>query len=188
MDVDQETNVPRRVEDLWFEDGNIVIQAGNSQFRVHRSVLAARSSVCKDMLSVPQSPESELVDGCPLVRLTDSEMEVEVFLKALFLPEFFMPFPYLTTFDVATGCLRLSHKYEVNYLRRRALRVVHLSSGYNTKLSTRDTVDHYINDSHPELRTNIWSWLWPDDDSNFKIYAIQLFREPSTTFLPLSMT
>ncbi|KAJ7500465.1 hypothetical protein B0H11DRAFT_1714417 [Mycena galericulata] len=168
MDVDPETNLPRHVEDLWFEDGNIVIQAGNSQFRVYRGVLAARSSVFKDMLSVPQPPESELVDGCPLVRLTDSEMEVEVFLKALFLPEFFMPFPSATTFDVAAGCLRLSHKYGVDYLRRRAL--VHLSSVYHSKLSTRDIAEHYLSDSHPPGESH-------------EIYAVEVFREVDALWL-----
>ncbi|KAJ7494255.1 hypothetical protein B0H11DRAFT_1858006 [Mycena galericulata] len=183
MDVDPETNLPRHVEDLWFEDGNIVIQAGNSQFRVYRGVLAARSSVFKDMLSVPQSPESELVDGCPLVRLTDSEMEVEVFLKALFLPEFFMPFPSATTFDVATGCLRLSHKYGVDYLRRRAL--VHLSSVYHSKLSTRDIAEHYLSDSHPVLPPNIMSLNWPFDEpgESHEIYAVEVFREVDALWL-----
>ncbi|KAJ7700677.1 hypothetical protein B0H17DRAFT_882729, partial [Mycena rosella] len=77
---------PHRVEELWFEDGNLVLQAGNSQFRLHRSILAARSPVFQDMLSFPQPPESELVEGCPLVRLPDAESEVTVFLKAIFIP------------------------------------------------------------------------------------------------------
>ncbi|KAF8145623.1 hypothetical protein K438DRAFT_1425906, partial [Mycena galopus ATCC 62051] len=50
-------------QDLWFEDGNIVIQAGNSQFRVYRGVLAKRSSVFQDMLSSPQPPDAETIEG-----------------------------------------------------------------------------------------------------------------------------
>ncbi|KAF7353910.1 hypothetical protein MVEN_01077100 [Mycena venus] len=123
MEVElQHASEPQQpVRTLWFEDGNLVIQAGNSQYRVYRGFLATRSSVFEDMLSFPQPPDSELVDGCPLVHLPDPEVEVTPFLKALFEPEFFMPFPAGTTFDAVVGCLRLSHKYGVDYLHRRAL-------------------------------------------------------------------
>jgi hypothetical protein len=84
MEVDTERNPVQRVEELWFEDGNLVIQAGNTLFRVYRGVLAARSPVFYDMLSFPQPSDSELVEGCPLVRLHDSASEVTVFLKAIF--------------------------------------------------------------------------------------------------------
>jgi hypothetical protein len=53
-----------------------------------------------------------------------------------FLGRFFMPYPAPTTFETIAGILRLSHKYEVDYLRRRAL--VHLSSMYPTRLSAVD--------------------------------------------------
>ncbi|KAJ7438526.1 hypothetical protein B0H11DRAFT_1752724 [Mycena galericulata] len=182
MDVDPEACPPRRIEELWFEDGNIVIQAGNSQFRVYRGVLAARSSVFQDMLSFPQPQDSELVEGCPLVRLTDSEIEVGVFLKALFEPEFFMPFPSPTTFDVLSGCLRLSHKYGVDYLRRRAL--VHLSTGYDTELSKWDSdkTTPYFCESPLVVSPNITSWYSPKDPAG-DVYAIQLFREVDALWL-----
>ncbi|KAJ7500456.1 hypothetical protein B0H11DRAFT_1855927 [Mycena galericulata] len=181
MDVDPEASPSQRIEKLWFEDGNIVIQAGNSQFRVYRGILAARSSVFQDMLSFPQPPDSELVEGCPLVRLTDSEMEVGVFLKALFDPEyFFMPYPSPTTFDVVTGCLRLGHKYGVDYLRRRAL--LHLSSGYDTKLSRWDRAFHYFPRCMPAVPTDIISWSFPDNRAG-DIYAVQVFREVDALWL-----
>ncbi|KAJ7142085.1 hypothetical protein C8R43DRAFT_1131078 [Mycena crocata] len=114
MDVDTALTEPQRVQDLWFEDGNIVIQAGNSQFRVFRGILAARSPVFEDMFSLPQPADSEAVDGCPCFR-------------------FFKPYPYSTEFNIIFGCLRLGQKYEVDSLRRRAL--VHFSSRYATSLS-----------------------------------------------------
>ncbi|KAJ7829984.1 hypothetical protein B0H14DRAFT_2808287 [Mycena olivaceomarginata] len=131
MDNEQ-TNKPQRVQDLWFEDGNLVIQTGNSQYRVYRGLLATCSGVFTDMLSFPQPADAELVEGCPLVRLLDPDVEVTPFLKAIFQPDFFMPFPAPTALDAIVGCLRLSHKYGVDYLRRRAL--IHLSSRYPTKL------------------------------------------------------
>jgi hypothetical protein len=39
------------------------------------------------MLSFPQPADAELVEGCPLVRLLDPDVEVTPFLKAIFQPE-----------------------------------------------------------------------------------------------------
>ncbi len=44
---------------------------------------------------------------------------------------FFEAFPAATTFPILAGVLRMSHKYEVDELRKRAL--VHLSSCYPTR-------------------------------------------------------
>ncbi|KAJ6548096.1 hypothetical protein DFH09DRAFT_628608 [Mycena vulgaris] len=174
MDVDTQPGDPQRIQDLWFEDGNIVIQAGNSQFRVHRGILATRSPVFQDMLSFPQPQGSELVEGCPLVRLPDAEIEVMDFLKAIFIPEYFAPFPALTKFEIIVGCLRLSHKYEVDYLRRRAL--VHLSSGHRTTLSEWDSSTYNHLPSTTRSASDITSWSLPDDPSS-RICVIQLARE-----------
>ncbi|KAJ7753411.1 hypothetical protein DFH07DRAFT_1061510 [Mycena maculata] len=182
MDVDAEPTTPNHVEGLWFEDGNLVIQAGSSQFRVYRGILAARSPVFQDMLSIPQPADAELVDGCPLVRLPDSENEVTVFLKAIFLPQFFRPFPIKTEFDIIAGCLRLSHKYGVDYLRRRAL--VHLSSGYRTSLTEADNTYHESNPTRPAVEID--SWPAPASHS-YKIHVIQLAREVEAPWiLPLA--
>ncbi|KAJ7612116.1 hypothetical protein FB45DRAFT_759985 [Roridomyces roridus] len=171
MQVDDK---PHRIPELWFEDGNIVIQAGKSQFRVHRGILSARSSVFQDMLSFPQPLDSELVEGCPVVRLHDAETEVTVFLRAIFDPDYFMPFPAKTQFEILQGCLRLSHKYSVEYLRLRAL--VHLSSPFRTALSEWDNA--YWDDREGpsnRLPSEVESWL-ADDVSTF-IAVIQLARE-----------
>ncbi|KAJ7119090.1 hypothetical protein C8R44DRAFT_673414 [Mycena epipterygia] len=174
MEVDNQTpaSETHRVQDLWFDDGNLVIQAGNSQYCVHRGILAARSSVFQDMLALPQPPHSELVDGCPLVHLPDPATELTVILKAIFDPEFFMPFPAPTTFDNTVGCLRLSHKYGVDYLRRRAL--IHLASGFRTTLSEWDSAAYEVNNPN-RFPLEIRSWPWASDSD--KIYAIQLARE-----------
>ncbi|KAJ7490881.1 hypothetical protein FB451DRAFT_1221319 [Mycena latifolia] len=130
MEVDTEP------ANVWFEDGTLIIDTGNVLHRVSRSILAARSSVFKDMFSLPQPPDAETLQGCPVVRLQDSPDDILVFLRAIFDAEFFMPYPAPTTFNAVAGILRLSNKYEVPYLRRRAL--VHLSSVYPTKLSDLD--------------------------------------------------
>ena len=65
---------------IWYDDGSIVIQAGSTQFRVHRSILWANSPVLKDMLPV----DEELVEGCPILRLSDSAEDVAHLLKVLY--------------------------------------------------------------------------------------------------------
>ncbi|KAJ7434049.1 hypothetical protein B0H11DRAFT_2119599 [Mycena galericulata] len=137
-----------RVPDLWFDDATLILRAENSLFRVSKSVLAARSSVFRDMLSFPQTAmqiedgsgasmgegeEEEHMDGCPVVRLHDSAADVTYFLRAIFDSSFFEPPPSKTDLAAITGILRLSHKYDVHYLRRRAL--LHLDTGYPTSLA-----------------------------------------------------
>ncbi|KAK7039896.1 hypothetical protein R3P38DRAFT_3391255 [Favolaschia claudopus] len=125
-----------RVPGLYFPDDNLVLRAENHLYRVSKGVLAARSSVFRDMLSFPQQKGcegEETVDGCPVVRLHDDPEDVAVFLKAIFDSSFFEPPPTPTTLPTITGILRLSHKYDVPHLRRRALQ--HLDTGYPTSLS-----------------------------------------------------
>nr|GAT45809.1 predicted protein [Mycena chlorophos] len=176
MDIDAPaTTEPCRAEELWFEDENIVLQAGNTQYRVHRSMLARHSPVFRDMLAFPQPADAELVDGCPLVRLHDAEEEVTPFLRALFDLEFFLPFPEPTTFDAIYGCLRLSNKYDVPSLRRRAL--VHLSSQFRTNLKQHAVLvalaaaDVGVKANSPQRST------WPQADLDTLLRVISIARE-----------
>ncbi|KAJ7689832.1 hypothetical protein B0H17DRAFT_1065952 [Mycena rosella] len=91
-------------------------------------------------------------------------------------PRYFLPFPALTTFDIIVGCLRLSHKYEVDHLRRRAL--IHLSSRYRTTLAEFDS--SWYGDSNQRQRPseNIVSCpISHKVRTGFHIYAIHLARE-----------
>ncbi|KAJ6496183.1 hypothetical protein C8R45DRAFT_866091 [Mycena sanguinolenta] len=121
-----------RAEELWFKDCGLVIRSGNTLFRVSGEILATKSPVFQDMLRMPQPPDGETVDGCPVVCLPDDPRDTTVFLRAIFDSEFFEPYPAETDFDTIHGVLKLSNKYLVNYLRRRAL--VHLSCRYPTTL------------------------------------------------------
>ncbi|KAJ6556038.1 hypothetical protein B0H19DRAFT_1151814 [Mycena capillaripes] len=134
--ADNSQDAPVRVEDLWFPDRGLVLQAGNRLFRVPGGILAARSPVFRDMLSMPQPEEQSLIDGCPLVLLHDSGADAEYFLRAIFDSGFFERPPAPTTFDIVAGVLRLSTKYDVEYLRRRAL--LHLSAALPASLVQYD--------------------------------------------------
>ncbi|KAJ7491140.1 hypothetical protein FB451DRAFT_1222176 [Mycena latifolia] len=123
---------PKRVIDLWFEDGNVVIHAEDYEFRLFKSFLTSRSAIFKDTLSMPEPEDAERVDGCPVLRIHDSAVDAAHFFKAIFDSQTFLPRPAPTTFEKIAGILRLSTKYEVEYLHERALD--HLSSGYPTSL------------------------------------------------------
>ncbi|KAF7299840.1 BTB domain-containing protein [Mycena chlorophos] len=117
-----------RVAELWFEDGTLVIVAQQTAFKVHRSILAARSSVFRDMLAMPQNADFvENLDGCPMVVLSDAPRDLICFLRAIFDSSYFMPSPHMADLSEALSILRLSHKYAVDYLFRRAL--THLDGG-----------------------------------------------------------
>jgi len=85
-DVKREQSEPFTRSQFWFEDGNIVLQVGKTQFRVHTFMLARHSSVFRDMfkISQPIQPEEPLVDGCPVVTLTDALEDVKVILSIFY--------------------------------------------------------------------------------------------------------
>ncbi|KAJ7765621.1 hypothetical protein B0H16DRAFT_1687266 [Mycena metata] len=133
MDIDKTLT---RVEELWFFDGGLVVQAEQSLYRISGGVLAARSPVFKDMLSFTQPPDVETIEGCPVVRLPDRAADVTCFFRAIFDSSFFESHPHKVAWADAISILHLSNKYSVEYLLRRAL--IHLSSWHVTTLSAYD--------------------------------------------------
>ncbi|EAU93681.1 hypothetical protein CC1G_12279 [Coprinopsis cinerea okayama7 len=123
-----------RSDEIWFDDGNLILQAENTIFRIYRGHLSARSSVFSDMFGFPPPPEgNHTMDGCPIVQVYDSAQDMTYFLKAVLFSEFFEPPPSPTTLDIVGSVLRLATKYDVRYLRIRALN--HLVSTYPTTLA-----------------------------------------------------
>lgn len=73
-----------RYPDLWFEDGNIVLVAGNCGFRIHRSILTRKSEVMRDLFSLAQPLGGETFEDCPVVRLMDDSSLLAAFLDILY--------------------------------------------------------------------------------------------------------
>jgi hypothetical protein len=76
----------RRCEELWYEDGTVVLRAGNLLHRVYSGMLSRESAVLKTMFSLPRTDDDERYDGLPYVCLPDNEYEVTVMLKAIHYP------------------------------------------------------------------------------------------------------
>ncbi|KAJ7642444.1 hypothetical protein DFH06DRAFT_1052251 [Mycena polygramma] len=165
--------MPNQVEGLWFSNDHLVaLLAGESIFRVPKSILAARSSVFQAMFEFPQPAPSdgeEIVDGSPAIRLQDASTEVEPFLRAIFDSSYFMPPPSMIGFREVLGILRLSHKYDVGYLHKRALR--HFETVYHVRLNE---VGSFNEDAHVE---------YEDDDMYLDLEAIPVLHEVGATWL-----
>ncbi|TRM65717.1 hypothetical protein BD626DRAFT_397813 [Schizophyllum amplum] len=111
----EEVEYPAQCSDIWFDDGNVILQAENIQFRVHRGLLARHSSVFKDMFSMPQATasteESHAPGGPPIVYLSDAASDVQYALAKLFNladPEDEKKAP---TISQLVSALRIGHKY-----------------------------------------------------------------------------
>lgn len=87
--VDDESNLRVKLvrsSKFWFEDGNIILQAEHTQFRLHRSVLSIHSRVFRDMFACSQPENGPMIDGCPLVYLSETLEDVKNFVKILYRP------------------------------------------------------------------------------------------------------
>jgi len=150
----QDDTESQRIEDLWFDDGTLVLQAESSQFRIYKSILSIKSSVLRSILSQPQK---ETLEECPLVHLDDPAQDLTYFLKAIFDTEYvcnrlplltssLIPFDRSfyekateTEFPILAGVLRLSTKYNVKNLRQISL--THLTNIYPTTLEAWEQRD-----------------------------------------------
>ncbi|EAU80884.1 hypothetical protein CC1G_03060 [Coprinopsis cinerea okayama7 len=127
------TPPPTRSPDVWFDDGSVVLQAQNVQFRVHRTMLSRHSEVFRDMFEIgrlgssinasntPQAADpTPLVDGCPLIILHDDPTDLTHLLLSLY------DKPHTTTdalpFATLAALLRLGRKYHFPSLYAEALR------------------------------------------------------------------
>jgi len=70
-------------QDMYFPDGNLVLVAENTAFRVYKGLLAKHSTVFADMLEIGASEEQDTIDGCPAVRLPDKADEVLQLLRTI---------------------------------------------------------------------------------------------------------
>ncbi|KAK6991793.1 BTB domain-containing protein [Favolaschia claudopus] len=168
----------QRVEDLWFSDADLILRAEKAIFRVYGGFLAARSSVFRDMLSFPQpqttgtQTEEETIDGHTIIRLHDEATEAEAFLRAVFDSSFFMPPPNPVKLDTVIGVLRLAHKYDVQYLFRRAL--AHLEVLYPFDLASL-----YAGGSLAAFSTHVQFEGWSEPAAN----TLQAVSEVGATWM-----
>ncbi|KAK6997032.1 hypothetical protein R3P38DRAFT_3626924 [Favolaschia claudopus] len=150
-----------KVKSLWYKPDMLVIYAGDKMFKVPLSILVRRSPIFRDMKMVArkvttittqqaannesvetedkghdqggdEESNNEIHEGIPIVRLPDDAADVEAFLQAIYNSAYFPPPPVYQAEGTVRGILKLSHKYDVKYLFRRALQ--HVEKGYPFEL------------------------------------------------------
>lgn len=73
-------------QEHWEEDGDVVIQAKTTLFRIRMSRLVNASPIFEDMFKIGSGqthPEQETYQGLPLVTFYDEPQDLEYFLEAL---------------------------------------------------------------------------------------------------------
>lgn len=70
-------------QELYYPDGGVFLRAEDTLFRVYSGILAQHSPIFSDLFTLPQPPDDEAFDGCPVIRLQDSAQDLLRFLKVL---------------------------------------------------------------------------------------------------------
>ena len=74
----------QRSEEFWFDDGSIVLVAQQKTgFRVYRALLVAQSTIFADMFVSSSPSAEEMIEGCPVVHLSDTPEDIAHFLRVL---------------------------------------------------------------------------------------------------------
>ncbi|KAI0789981.1 hypothetical protein C8Q75DRAFT_806630 [Abortiporus biennis] len=138
-------------KELWFDDGNIVLIAGKTSFRVHRSLLARHSPVLSDILSIPRAsdPSSTQVDseGCSVIQLSDSSDDIRCLLSILYdFGDKCFDRDVVLPFATVSSMLTIGMKYQIDRIAGEAIR--RLKICFPTKLE--DFYDNWtFGDNNP---------------------------------------
>ena len=73
-----------RDEKLWFDDGSIILIARDTAFRVHAGVLSRESTVFQNMIENMKEMKSERMYDCPVMRISDTAMDLRFLLSVLY--------------------------------------------------------------------------------------------------------
>ncbi|KAG8899121.1 hypothetical protein FRB99_006911 [Tulasnella sp. 403] len=122
----------------YYEDGTIAFRAENTIFKVYKNILVRRSSVIRDMLSVPQPPSpttttmdssddptpsrrtssQDTFEGVPLITLHDTASDFASALDLIYPQSMTTAPPSLHTL---TGLIRICNKYIIDDIRTWAI-------------------------------------------------------------------
>ncbi|KAH9021000.1 hypothetical protein EDB85DRAFT_2293628 [Lactarius pseudohatsudake] len=91
-------------------DANIIVRSSDKvNFPVSKSVLAMSSPIFKDLLSLPQPPDDELVDGLPVIQLSEDADLLNSLISLLY------PIPPIipSSYEKVFALLAASQKYDM---------------------------------------------------------------------------
>ena len=95
-------------------DANVILRSSDQvEFRVHKSVLAMSSPFFEDLLSLPQPPDGELVDGLPVVQLSEGAGLLGILVSLLYPISPTQPSSYEDVFALLAVC----QKYDMTSIQ-----------------------------------------------------------------------
>ncbi|KDR79549.1 hypothetical protein GALMADRAFT_243642 [Galerina marginata CBS 339.88] len=118
---DESTLELSKSPNFWFKDGNIVIQAQNTQYRVHQSILARHSKVFCDMFDLSQPVGESLVEGCAIIHVSDAPKDWQNLFGILYDNDITYNSTEVFSLPVLSAMLRLGRKYDFDKLYATAL-------------------------------------------------------------------
>ncbi|TFK88125.1 hypothetical protein K466DRAFT_489580 [Polyporus arcularius HHB13444] len=146
-----------RDTEFWFDDGTIILDSGDVEFRVYRGHLASHSPVLKEMFakphgsrSVPAGDGSESVI-CPYIRLSDSPQELRHVLRVFMAGSGKSGYVNCDcTIHMISAYIRLGQKYQMTSLYEEALQFLRnfFSDDFNVWDSSYDWVSSGWEDIH----------------------------------------
>ena len=103
-------DIPSLPLSLDLPDANIIVRSSDQvNFRVHKSVLAVSSPFFKDLLSLPQPHDAEIIDGLPVVALPEDAGLLNSLISLLYPITPIIPDSYQKVFALLAAC----QKYEM---------------------------------------------------------------------------
>ena len=92
-------------EPLVVPDANLIIRSSDLvNFRVHKSVLAMMSPFFRDLLSLPQPSDSEIIDGLPVVQLPEDAELLHSLVSMLYPVDPVIPKSYDKVLHLLAAC------------------------------------------------------------------------------------
>ncbi|TDL15565.1 hypothetical protein BD410DRAFT_693151, partial [Rickenella mellea] len=162
---------------LWFKDGNIILTTNASMFRVHQGVLSMHSSVFDDLFSLPQQDSDKVnltFDGLSVVEISDADADFTHLLRFFYDRRYYQG-GTPTTFEIISGLLRMSTKYQLDELRAEI--ISHLALAYPS------TLEKYIEAVEPKAQLPLFP---PFEGQHFTIVALARETDAST-LLPAAL-
>ncbi|KAI0253676.1 hypothetical protein BJV78DRAFT_160812 [Lactifluus subvellereus] len=102
---------PPLPECLDISEADVLVQSSDhANFHVHKSILASSSQFFKDMFSLPQPPDGEVVDGLPVVHVSENAELVRALITMLY-P---IPSQIPVSYDETLALLAAAQKYDMS--------------------------------------------------------------------------
>ncbi|KIM38500.1 hypothetical protein M413DRAFT_447727 [Hebeloma cylindrosporum] len=130
-----DNSAPTQDSDIWFEDGNIILEVEKTLFKVHRSILATHSPVFKKIFD-EQSQFYQSPTTVPRLTCYDKAAHIKLLLQGVYNTTSFEGKTQCDHLKEAAGMIIMGGKYGVDFLFQRAVK--NLSTIFPTTLDKWD--------------------------------------------------